>query len=394
MLQEQEKADLIALRRKLHARPELSGKELETAQTIEDFIRPYAPNSIITNLGGHGILATWQGAEYGLHILIRSEMDALPISEDNDFEHKSVYENVSHKCGHDGHATILCGVAEYLNHHPLERGKVSLLFQPAEETGEGAAAVIKDGRFDIIKPDMCFSLHNLPGVELHEIVLKEDCFTPSVNSLIIDLEGLVAHAAEPEHGNNPAEAIAEILQKAMSLHHNVTSDAHMTVITPVYMHMGDEAYGVSAGKGTIHFTLRCWTDDQLRKVENEIVDFANEVSKKYGLTCSYSFTNTFYATNNNKKSVDIVRKSATTKGFRVTETDVPNKWGEDFGLFTAAYNGCMFGLGSGLNQPVLHNPAYDFPDAVIETGVKIFSGIIEEVLGVENVPEGWKAAAK
>ena len=367
-------------RRLLHKHPEISGNEKETAATIYNFIKNCNPTTIINNIGGYGILATWDSLKSGQEILFRAELDALPIKETNTFKHASIYHNVSHKCGHDGHSTILCGVAQYLNNNQPLTGKIHLLFQPAEETGKGAQAVLDDEKTTHIKPDFVFALHNLPGFPLNEIVVRKNTFTAAVNSIIINIEGKTSHAAEPENGKNPALAVAQIINESLAKQHtNITSD-QMKIVTPVYMKLGEKAYGVSAGNATIHFTLRCWNDTNLRKLENDIIALSTKICDQQKLKVSFSFTETFSANINNKEATDLVIKCAQLNNFSVTKNSTPFKWGEDFGLFTSKYKGCMFGIGSGLNTPALHNPDYDFPDELLKTGATIFNEIINKIL--------------
>lgn len=372
--------ELIAFRRDLHKHPELSGMEEKTAEKIYTFLIDQQPSHIIKNIGGYGIIATWEGKEAGKHIMIRADFDALPIFEINDFSHRSVQENVSHKCGHDGHATILCGVAAQLHKKGLESGKVSLLFQPAEETGEGAKAMLADKHFPKDKYDFVFALHNLPGLPLHEIIVKERSFTPSVTSIIISLKGKTSHAAEPEHGTNPCLAIADIMQKVMKLQYNFPAEDDMIVIAPVHIEAGEKAYGVSAGAGSVHFTIRCWTQNKLESLQANIEEISRRVAERYQLEISFEYTDSFVANFNNSRALSFVKEAALQKELSLTEIKTGFKWGEDFGLFSHKYRGCMFGIGSGENCPALHNPDYDFPDEVIDTGVKIFFGIIEESL--------------
>ncbi len=205
--------ELVNLRKELHRNPELSGKEKNTSDKINNFIGRFYPDEIITELGGHGLAFIFKGKEKGKTILFRSELDALPISEQNDFEYKSSIENVSHKCGHDGHMTILSGFASLLNDNKPAKGKVVLLFQPAEETGEGAAKVLEDKKFEQIKPDYVFALHNLPGYPAGSVVIKNGTFASASKGMIIKLHGKTSHASEPENGITPTPAVASIIQK-------------------------------------------------------------------------------------------------------------------------------------------------------------------------------------
>jgi amidohydrolase len=256
---------------------------------------------------------------------------------------------------------------------------VSVLFQPAEENGEGAKAMLEDSKFDKHHPDYIFALHNLPAYRLHDIVVKENTFTAAVTSILIELKGRTSHAAEPEHGDNPALAIAEIIQECIALENNHADREDMKVITPVFIEMGEKAYGISAGEGSVHFTIRCWNDENLLQFQNQIEDISKRIGKTHKLNISFDYTQTFHANQNNTEATDLVRNSAKEQKLNLTERGYPFKWGEDFGLFTSKFKGCMFGLGSGETMPALHNPDYDFPDELIPTGVKIFSGIIKQI---------------
>lgn len=372
--------ELTQLRQALHKHPEVSGKETKTAQRIIDFLSNYAPYELITNLGGEGILAIYKGKEKGKSILFRSELDALPIEEINSFEYKSIYEGVSHKCGHDGHMAILCGLAKKLYKIPPKNGTVMLLFQPSEEDGIGAKKVINDSKFDNIKPDFAFALHNLSGYKKHQIVIKNDTFTCAVNSMIVELHGKTSHAGEPENGINPALAIAEIIQVFNSKINTDLTSENYCLITPIHINMGEKAYGVSAGYGEVHFTIRSNSNKQMRNIELELEKNAKEIASKYKLDLNIDWTQSFQANENNQEAVNFIRKSASNLNFDILEKEQPFTFGEDFGIFTQHFKGAMLGLGSGENTPALHNPDYDFPDEIIETGINVFHQITKEIL--------------
>lgn len=370
---------LTTLRRHLHKHPELSGNEENTAKKIIEFIEPHSPSSLLTNVGGYGIVATWDSSHNGPHIMYRADFDALPIQETNEFSHKSIIENISHKCGHDGHTAILCGVAQLLSEKRLSSGKITLLFQPAEETGAGARAMLADKRMDDYKFDFVFALHNLPGFPLHEIIAKENSFTPAVISLVIELVGAPAHAAEPEKGTNPSLAIAGILQNVLALQNNDATTDELFVITPVYINAGEKAYGVSAGKGEIHFTMRCWQQKMLEENKRKVEEISSKIAEMENLEINFQYVESFAANENNSAAVNLVRKAAIEKNLSLTELEFGMKWGEDFGLFTQKFEGVIFGIGSGENCKALHNDDYDFPDEIIETAIKMFQGIAEEL---------------
>lgn len=372
-------SQLIQLRRWLHAYPELSGFETKTAAHLIAYIEKLQPDKIVSNIGGNGFLVLFDSGKPGQSILFRSELDALPIQEVNKFAYRSVTDGISHKCGHDGHATILCGLAEKLAMTRSLSGKVYLLFQPAEETGEGAKLVSDDAKFDI-QPDYVFAFHNIPGYKKGTIVLKEGLFSAAVSSIIIKLIGRTAHAAEPEMGENPSLAISEIINYADKLNNNKPEVGDFRVLTPVHINMGTTAYGVSAGEGELHYTLRCWNNEELRKLENNLIVKTNEIAKRNKLKTEQQSLQTFYANNNSKEANDFVKQSALELNYAIEEKKQPFKWGEDFGFFTSKYKGCMFGIGAGEDHPALHNPDYDFPDEIIETGVNMFYQITQQIL--------------
>ena len=372
--------ELIQLRQELHQFPEVSGNEKETAKRVLAFLSKYKPNEIITNLGGAGILAIYKGKQQGKSVLFRCELDALPIQEINSFSYKSTYEGVSHKCGHDGHMAILCGMAKKIFENPLEKGTVMLLFQPAEEDGNGAKRVLDDSNFKDIKPDFAFALHNLPGFKKNQIIIKENTFTCAVNSMIIQLEGKTAHAGEPENGINPALAISEIITLFNSKINNEIASNQYCLITPIHINMGEKAYGVSAGYGEVHFTVRSNSNVFMQKTERELEQIASEIAIKHSLKSNIHWTESFQANENNKEAVNYIKKSALNLNLNTLEKELPFTFGEDFGLFTQHFKGAMLGLGSGENTPSLHNPDYDFPDDIIETGVNIFHQISKEII--------------
>lgn len=372
--------ELIQLRKFLHQNPEVSGNESKTAQRILDFLSKYKPNQVIKNIGGQGVLAIYKGKETGKSILFRCELDALAIQETNSFDYKSKFDGVSHKCGHDGHMAILCGLAKKIDQNPLEKGTVFLLFQPSEEDGNGAKRVLNDFKFKEINPDFAFALHNLPSYPKHQIIVKENTFTCAVNSMIIQLEGKTSHAGEPENGINPALAIAEIITLFNSKINNDITSENYCLITPIHINMGEKAYGVSAGYGEAHFTIRSNSNVQMRIIESNLEENVKEIASKFNLKIKMGWTQSFQANENNIEAVNYIRKAATSNNLNILEKELPFTFGEDFGLFTQKYKGAMLGLGSGEKTPALHNPDYDFPDEVIDTGITLFYQIAKEIL--------------
>ncbi|WP_428740644.1 amidohydrolase [Tenacibaculum sp.] len=374
------KNNLEKIRKELHTYPEVSGKEYETQERIRTYLTKYSSCKVV-EVANTGIVAVFEGKEAGKTIMLRADIDALPIQEKNNFQHKSKKKGVSHKCGHDGHTTVIIGAANMLTKYPIEKGRVLLLFQPSEENGKGAEAVLKDPFFKNLEIDFAFALHNLPGFTKHEIVVKSNTFTSNVKSVVIKLKGKTAHAAEPEKGYNPSNAIAEILIFAELESKNFPEAQDFLLVTPIYITMGEKAYGVSAGYGEVHLTLRSWDTNLIEGKREKLEVLIDQLEEKYSLTIETSWFEEFHSNKNDEEAVSIIKKSAEQNKLSVNNIKTPFKWGEDFGLFTQKYKGAMFGLGAGKDTPALHNPDYDFPDDITMTGVELFHTIVKEVLG-------------
>jgi len=376
---EEIESELISLRRELHKYPELSGKETDTAERIIQFAEKFNPDEIIKNISGNGLAIIFNGNEEGITILIRCELDALPIEEENEFDYKSQTEGVSHKCGHDGHMAIVSGLIPILNENKIDKGTVVLLYQPAEETGEGAEKVLQDEKFNAIKPDYVFALHNLPGFEKNKIIIKENEFASASKGLIVKLNGKTSHAAEPEKGITPSLAVAELIQRLVELPQKEKFE-EFTLVTIIHAKIGERAFGTTPGYAELMATLRSYKNEDMEKLqrfsENIIYEVATENNLKYKL----EWVEEFPSTVNDKFCVDVVQKSAEENNLQIEEITNPFRWSEDFGHFTQKYKGALFGLGSGVDQPQLHNPDYDFPDEIILTGTKMFYSIIKNVL--------------
>eukprot|EP00931_Biecheleriopsis_adriatica_P057756 TRINITY_DN34284_c0_g1_i1.p1 TRINITY_DN34284_c0_g1~~TRINITY_DN34284_c0_g1_i1.p1 ORF type:complete len:419 (+),score=87.07 TRINITY_DN34284_c0_g1_i1:168-1424(+) len=398
----------VQTRQHLHKHPEVSKDERNTAEFVANFLRGLNPDAIHEGIGGwgYGVVAVFgpkieetrqckaPRRDGGRCLLFRAELDALPIQEVNEFEHKSCQDGVSHKCGHDGHMATLLGFARMVEVSRPKRGQVVLLFQPAEETGTGACAMLADPVFRKggIKPDCVFAFHNLPGYKRGEIVLRKQSFTASVRSLAVTFFGKTSHAAEPEKGLNPAFLIARIVLEASKLANNEPQRQDFRVLTPVDIVVGERTrvpapvgYGISAGYGELHLTIRTWTETEMLRFVDELLSLIAsitgtcpgqpEVSTEDRLSYTVDWTESFAANENTDYAVDVVERAARQGGFDLHFSTQPMKWGEDFGQFTQKFDGAFFAIGSGEEHPALHNPDYDYPDDITEVGLRMFAAI-------------------
>jgi amidohydrolase len=372
---------LIALRRWLHAHPEVSRQEVKTAAYMRDYIEKNAPADEMIDLAGAGFAAVYNGKNSGKTVLIRTELDALPIHEVNeDLEYRSIYDGVGHKCGHDGHMTMVAGLAQLYAHQRPDEGRAVLLYQPDEETGTGARECSAHENFKKIQPDYAFALHNLPGFPAHEIVCNTGTFSSAVKFAAIKLTGKEAHSAQPETGNSPSLAIAEITLASQEVQAKYDTPEEYALIVPIFFDMGVSSSGVAPAYGEAHYTIRTCRNDVVDQIWNEFYAQAEKIAAKYNLEIDFEILEEFAANFNDTDSVEMIKKAAQANGLSYTVKEKPFRWGEDFGEITKLYKGAMFGLGAGEDKPDLHNPDYDFPEEIIISGVKMFQNLIAQSL--------------
>ncbi|WP_271273326.1 amidohydrolase [Aliamphritea hakodatensis] len=367
------------IRHRLHQHPELSGNELATARFVTSRLQQLKPDRLYTDIGGYGVAACFDSPHPGPVVLFRAELDALPINEINTFAHRSVTPGVSHKCGHDGHMTILLSLASYIADNQPERGTAIVLFQPAEETGEGARAIVGDPAFSELAPDYCFALHNLPGHPMGQVMIRSGSFNCASRGLTIELTGKTAHAAYPETGISPASAIAELIQTLPGLASNISQDERV-MLTLIHCTLGEAAFGTSPGQAKLLATLRSESDSAMHRLIETVTDHCHAIAAQHSLSIGFQWDDVFAASRNDAECAEYVAQAARECGQPVKWLDEPFRWSEDFGAISAASRGAMFALGAGEKTPQIHNPDYDFPDQLITTGTDIFAAIYRQLL--------------
>jgi amidohydrolase len=371
-------SELIQLRKTLHSFPEIALEENQTARRILEFFQPLKADQVFENLGGTGLAFVFKGEKPGKRLLFRCELDALPIEDLKESDHQSQISGKGHLCGHDGHMAIICGLGEKLAQNRPESGEVVLLFQPAEETGDGAKAILEDSKFEEIRPDFAFALHNLPGYPLLQIVMRKGTFAAGSTGMTISLKGKTSHSAHPEAGINPAQALAKLIQELPGL---AKQSEGFALLTLIHAELGSLAFGTSAGKGSLSMTLRAFDQQDLDGLIEQVKQKALAVANSESLKVDFGFVEQFAVSVNDLALHPIVENSAKFLGLSLTEKPEPFQWSEDFGLFSQACPAFLFGLGAGEDCPQLHEGTYDFPDELIETGVRIFEGIVRKVNG-------------
>ena len=370
-----------AFRRELHRFPEMSNEEARTAGRVVAFLRETGPDAILTGLGGHGVAAVYGGQAPGPTLLFRAELDALPIEELSGVEHASTILGTSHMCGHDGHMAILGLLALVLGRERPKRGRVVLMFQPAEETGDGAANVTADPRYLDIRPDFAFSLHNLPGVPLGHVRLKEGVVNCASRGLRIELGGKTAHSSMPETGVSPMLAVSELMPKLQRLGGGTFAEDDFAMATVTHCRMGEAVFGVAPGHAEIRMTLRTRLDGRMAELCAGAERLLEDTARAHGLGLSFDYHEIFPASLNAPEAVAALRSALDAEAVPHDERDLPMRASEDFGRFGYDSKSAMFFLGAGETHPQLHNPDYDFPDDLIAIGARVFLRVASDNLG-------------
>ncbi|OIQ36172.1 MAG: peptidase M20 [Roseobacter sp. MedPE-SW] len=381
---------LQSLRRELHQMPEISGEEEQTAARIALELGRAGADHIWRGLGGHGVAAEFRGAQDGPTVLIRCELDALPIQEISQAPYRSRIEGRGHLCGHDGHMVMVLGLALALKKRPA-RGRVILLFQPAEETGAGAESVINDPRWPALRPDFAFAYHNVPGRPLGEIGLCQGVSNCASRGMKIRFDGKTSHAAAPEDGLSPASVMADLMKGLPALGPGGEMGADFALATLTHVQLGEASFGIAPGAGELRMTLRSQTDarmDQLvQEADAQLVEVVAKTNEQVGaVRVNVTWHDVFLATVNDGAALDLAGQATESLGLTANIMDQPMRWSEDFGRFGLdGAKAAMLFIGSGTAQPQLHNPNFDFPDALIPVGVSLWVEIVGQLLNGPSV---------
>ena len=353
--------DIRKLRKELHSCPELSLREQKTRRVLLAFLN-----------GLQGIEVEERGAWFCA--VRKSSREAMPpIAFRADFDAVAGADGrPGHYCGHDGHASILAGFAEYLSVIDPDR-TVYLIFQPAEETGEGALLcreLLKEKGITEI-----YGFHNIPGYETGSVLILPGTFACASTGLEITVSGTPSHAAYPEAGKNPAELLAQLILYRKELLEKPCEG--MVLATVVGAELGGPAYGVSAGHGVLRLTLRAELQSEFQSIVKSYTEKAMQLSDAAGMQCSVRRIEEFPATENHADCAEKVEAAAKNLGLRILHPAEPFRWSEDFGYYLRETKGAFFGVGAGREWPQLHTAEYEFPDEIAETVLRVYAELIK-----------------
>jgi amidohydrolase len=363
----------------LHKTPEISGEEKRTSSIIIEELEKTQPDKMYKNIGGFGVIAVYDSGKTGPDVMLRAELDALPIYEESGKVYHSENEGKSHACGHDGHMAVILGVARYLKNNRPRAGKVLLLFQPSEETGEGAARLLNDPVFKEFQIDRSYAFHNLPGFSKNEVIIRDQTFASASVGLICRLKGESSHAAYPEQGRSPAPIIADIISYLDEVNVPDIESTSYAIGTITYAMIGEKAFGISPGSAEFGITFRAVSDQLLTGLKEKVIQRVDHYSKQLNIKVMKEEIEPFKATVNNEDCVNKVVKAAEKTGLEISIPEHPFPWSEDFGRFSDISNSALFGLGAGIENPHLHAGEYDFNDKLIKPAVQLF----KEILNIE-----------
>lgn len=366
----------LDLRHELHENPEPSNEESETAGRVEAFLADYGLRPVRRGLGGHGLLYRVQGGGEGPRRLFRADLDALPIHEQTRLAYRSRRDGTHHACGHDGHMAMLAGALAALHEEGGFPGEVWGVFQPAEETGEGAARVL-DHLDDDLDFDRSFAIHNHPGTPLGSVLVRRGIAARASVGLAIRVTGRRGHASEPDNAVNPlpiASRIALALQDAATIDDRY---AGKTLATLVGIRSDGPNFGVSPADASVYATLRGDRKSDVERLVDRIRRQAERQAADAGAQASFQRHDPFPHTENHPDAVREVKAAARTAGLAVEPQRHPLSASEDFGHFTARWPGALLLLGSGEDCPSLHSAGYDFPDRLLPHGIRLWTTLAQ-----------------
>jgi amidohydrolase len=258
---------------------------------------------------------------------------------------------------------------------------VVLVFQPAEETGNGAAGVVADPRFGEIAPDFAFSLHNLPGVPFGEVRVKPGVVNCASRGMRILLDGKTAHSSMPETGTSPMPAVSALMPQLPALGRGSFADDDFSMVTVTHCTMGEAVFGIAPGHAEVWATLRTRRDERMAELVASAEARAAKVAAAHGLAARFDYHEVFVASVNAPDAVEYLARALDEENVARSEAALPMRASEDFGIFGHNAKSAMFFLGAGERHPALHNPDYDFPDDLIPIGSRIFMRTARNLLG-------------
>jgi hippurate hydrolase len=382
--------EIQSLRRSIHAHPELRYEEQRTAELVAQSLEKWGLR-VHRGLGTTGVVGVLQRGTGARSIGLRADMDALPIQELNTFEHRSQNPGRMHACGHDGHTAMLLGAARHLAMHGEFDGTIVFIFQPAEEGGAGARAMIEDGLFEQFPVDAVFGIHNWPGMPAGTFGVTEGPIMASSNEFRIDIKGVGAHAAMPHNGRDPVFTAIQIGNALQSIITRNKKPIDTAVLSITQIHAGD-AVNVIPNDAWLAGTVRTFTTESLDLIEAKMKKLAEATAAAFDCSATVTFHRNYPPTINSSEetrfAVEVMREIVGAQN--VDDHTEPTMGAEDFAFMLQAKPGCYAFLGNGdgghreaghgAGPCMLHNASYDFNDELLPVGATYWVRLAERYL--------------
>ena len=371
--------EMISWRHHFHENPELAYNEFNTSKKVVELLKEFGITEIEEGIGKTGVVATLENG-IGKTIGLRADMDALPIFEENkNKKYKSKCDGKMHACGHDGHTTMLLGAAKYLSETKNFKGKVVLIFQPAEEGFAGAKAMIDDGLLERYPINEIYGMHNMPGLEAGVLAIESGPRLAAADNFVIEIIGKGAHGAMPSNSIDPIVCGASVIQ---NLQHIVSrnSDPKETLVITVASFKSGHANNVIPKSASLSGTIRYYNDKIGVLAKKRFFEVINSTCDAFGAKVDINFQKGYPATINHKKQSEFAYDSAKKiVGNKASSSQAPMMGSEDFSYFLKKVPGCFAWIGNGPSAS-LHNPKYDFNDSVLSIGSSFLASIAEDRL--------------
>jgi len=370
-------ATLAVARREIHSHPELGFEEIRTADLVARKLTEWGI-PVHRGLGGTGVVGMVKNGSSQRAIGLRADMDALPMQESNTFAHASQHDGKMHACGHDGHVAMLLAAAQYLAQHRNFDGTVYFVFQPAEESGGGAREMLRDGLFEKFPMQAVFAMHNWPGMPVGSFAASPGPVMASSSEFKITIRGKGGHAALPHNGLDPVPVACQMVQAFQTIISRNKKPIDAGVISVTMIHAG-EAKNVIPDSCELQGTVRTFTPEVLDLIERRMQEVAEHTCAAFGASCEFEFVRKYPSTINSAREAALARQvMIDIVGEANVLVQEPTMGAEDFAFMLQAKPGayCFIGNGEGSHREIghgggpcmLHNPSYDFNDALIPLG--------------------------
>ncbi|MGO1163167.1 M20 aminoacylase family protein [Brucella pseudogrignonensis] len=376
--------ELIAFRRDLHENPELLYDVNRTAEKVAEALRAAGLDEVVTGIGRTGVVGVIHGQtnKSGRAIALRADMDALPILEETGAEWSSKVPGKMHACGHDGHTTMLLGAARELVKSRAFDGTVIVIFQPAEEGGAGAKAMIDDGLFKRWPVNEVYGMHNRPNLEVGNFTINSGPIMGSVDVLDITIDGVGGHAASPHHTIDPIPVTAALIQAIQTLSARTIDPLDSAVISITTIHGGD-AFNVIPQSIKLTGTVRTLREEVRNHIEEKLSRAVQGIADAFGAKATLDYQRNYPVTVNHEHETELaaLAAEAVSGADRVTRDMPATLGGEDFAFMLNEVPGAMINIGNGPSAN-LHHPKYDFNDDVIAWGCSYWTTLVKQRLPV------------